>query len=209
MVEGICRPRLFGGRLQGRRYFRMRKGYSGLITGNYAAHKDTGNPYPERPWHRSHPAVVPGVTVLDGCNIVGIRQRRNHANGQDIPGWLPGTKTRFPVKHWQPTRKRHQGRHIPTSTANLRQMVFISAMVANRSLLRRSMGEVQKPGKYATPSSTFRKKARPDGNCIGFAKYISVQPQGNRQPSNFESTRLPCKRHGARPPKRSAGLFST
>ena len=98
--RGICRPRLFGGRLQGRRYFRMRQRvFRRFHYGINQARRTQGhgsNPHPERLWHRSaHPAAGSrrhGTGRLHLHRRIRIRQRRNHANGQDIPVGLRGTQ---------------------------------------------------------------------------------------------------------------------
>ena len=62
----------------------------------HAAQGHGSNPHPERPWHRSaHPAAGSrrhGTGRLHLHRRIRIRQRRNHANGQDIPVGLRGTQ---------------------------------------------------------------------------------------------------------------------
>ena len=163
------------------------------------------NPHPERPWHGPRiQRLVPGVTVPDGCiYIVGSVSGKGEITQMGKIFRLVYGHTKTPivsrVKHCSHTAgfagKRHQGRHISWhQPRHLRQMVFHLGHGRYRSYYDVPYGrsaEARQSTRHL--HRAFAKSAALGRKLgIGWGRYRSVQPQGNRQTCSRKQS-LPCK----------------
>ncbi len=161
--------------------------------------------------------LVPRVTVLDGCiYIVGfvsgtgeITQMGKifrlvygaHKDTIVSRETLEAVQRDLQESGIKAEISRHQPRH-------LRQMVFHLRHGRHRSLLRRAYGRSAEARQSTRHLHRAFARKRGLGTETGHrvrGRHRSVQPQGNRQTCPRKH-RFHAKRHGARPPKRSAGI---
>lgn len=152
----------------------------------HAAHKDTVvipilNVYGTGPRIQR---LVPGVTVLDGCiYIVGFVSGKGEITQMGkIFRLVYGAHkdTIVPVKHWQPysgicRKAASRPTYLPTSTATPSSNGLSSRPWPLPELTTTCLwAKCRSPAKYATPSSGFRRKARPwGGNWASGSRKIS------------------------------------
>ena len=183
----------------------------------HAAHKDTVvipilNVYGTGPRIQR---LVPGVTVLDGCiYIVGFVSGKGEITQMGkifrlVYGAHKDTiVSRETLAAIQRDLQESGIKADISPDINRDTFVkwsFISAMAVTGAYYDVPMGEVQKPGKVRDTFIGLSQESAALGRHRVRGRYRSVQPQGNRQACPRKH-RFHAKRHGARPPKRSAGI---